>query len=98
MRQQWLDLMRSWAVAPSLAREAFADVSTRYAEAGRYYHVLAHISNVLETLESIRFCAENWNALRLAAWLHDVVYNSRASDNEERSADYAVALCDRLRI
>ena len=34
--------------------------------------------------------------LCLAAWLHDVIYDSRASDNEERSAEYAHNVLKRL--
>ena len=37
-----------------------------------------------------------YNEITLAAWLHDVIYDSRATDNEERSADYAQSLCAKL--
>jgi hypothetical protein len=40
----------------------------------------------------------NLNAVKLAAWLHDVIYESKASDNEERSAEYAERLCEELAI
>ena len=36
--------------------------------------------------------------MKLAAWLHDVIYDSKASDNEERSAQYAERLCEELAI
>jgi predicted metal-dependent HD superfamily phosphohydrolase len=34
----------------------------------------------------------------LAVWLHDVIYDSRAADNEERSAEYGERLCQQLSI
>ena len=40
----------------------------------------------------------NLNAVKLAAWLHDVIYDSKASDNEERSAEYAERLSEKLSI
>jgi predicted metal-dependent HD superfamily phosphohydrolase len=36
--------------------------------------------------------------VKLAAWLHDVIYDSKASDNEERNALYAERLCGQLAI
>ena len=40
----------------------------------------------------------NLNDVKLAALLHDVIYDSKASDNEERSAVYAERLCEELAI
>jgi predicted metal-dependent HD superfamily phosphohydrolase len=53
---------------------------------------------VLATVEKRAHHAKNPNAVRLAAWLHDVIYDTRASDNEERSAQYAQQLCAELSI
>jgi predicted metal-dependent HD superfamily phosphohydrolase len=72
------------------ADEVFADLFRRYGEPGRHYHTLDHIAAVLDTV--VRIEPAPAPALLLAAWLHDVVYDSRASDNEERSAEYARAL------
>jgi predicted metal-dependent HD superfamily phosphohydrolase len=96
MRHKWHDLLRAWAVDPTLADCTFEEVREQYAQSGRCYHTLDHIENVLETVERLGSHARNLNAVRLAAWLHDVIYDSRASDNEERSADYAERLCERL--
>jgi predicted metal-dependent HD superfamily phosphohydrolase len=87
-----------WSVDPSQANEKFEEISRRYVEPGRYYHTLAHIQDVLETVECLRVHAKNLNAVRLAAWLHDVIYDSKASENEERSAEYAERLCTGFRI
>ncbi|MBM4071773.1 MAG: hypothetical protein FJ271_23030 [Planctomycetes bacterium] len=98
MRRAWHDLLRTWAVAESPAEQAFADVCRRYAEPGRYYHTLDHIQDMLMTVQSLAVHAQNLNAIKLAVWLHDVIYDSKASDNEERSAAYAERLCEQLGI
>src|SRR5262249_45039432 len=59
---------------------------------------LEHAMQVATTVESLGSNAEHLDAVRLAAWLHDVIYDSRASDNEERSARYAEQLCQELSI
>jgi predicted metal-dependent HD superfamily phosphohydrolase len=98
LRQAWHDLLSAWSVDSILAEQALEDVVQHYSGPGRFYHTLDHIQNVLETVETLRAHAANLNAVKLAAWLHDVIYDSKASDNEERSARYAERLCEKLSI
>jgi predicted metal-dependent HD superfamily phosphohydrolase len=98
LRRKWRDLLGAWAVTPSLADEMFGDIRHRYSGPGRFYHTLDHIGAMLETVESLGAHARNLNAVKLATWLHDVIYDSKASDNEERSAEYAERLCEKLAI
>ena len=98
LRRQWHDLLSDWAVDPALADRTFEEVREHYAGPGRFYHTLDHVQNVLHTVESLGSYTRHRNAVKLAAWLHDVIYDSRASDNEERSADYSERLCEKLSI
>src|SRR5579875_1866229 len=98
LQRQWHDLLSGWAVDPALTDRTFEEVREHYSGPGRFYHTLDHVQNVLQTVESLGSYARNLNAVKLAAWLHDVIYDSRASDNEERSADCAVRLCEKLSI
>ncbi|HEV2891123.1 MAG TPA: hypothetical protein VGX28_12180 [Frankiaceae bacterium] len=66
----------------------YEDVVARYAEPHRRYHTLRHVAHVLDTADALSGGTAT-EAVRWAAWLHDVVYDTRAADNEERSADYA---------
>jgi predicted metal-dependent HD superfamily phosphohydrolase len=85
-------------VAPAVADRAFEEVCKSYGEPGRFYHTLDHIQHMLDCVDNIGSRARNLNAVSLATWLHDVIYDSRASDNEERSADYTRRLCEELSI
>jgi predicted metal-dependent HD superfamily phosphohydrolase len=96
--RNWHDLLHAWAVDPAVADRIFEDVCKHYAGPGRFYHTLDHVHSVLARVESLSSYARNLNAVKLAAWLHDVIYDSRASDNEERSAEYAEQLCAELSI
>ena len=98
LRRKWHDFLGAWGVTPSLADEMFEDVRQHYTESARFYHTLEHIGAMLETVESLAAFARNLNAVRLAVWLHDVIYDSRASDNEARSAEYTKQMCQKLSI
>jgi predicted metal-dependent HD superfamily phosphohydrolase len=98
LRRKWHDLLRAWAVDPTLTDRTFEDTCKQYSGPDRFYHTLDHVQNVLETVEDLGPYARNLNAVNLAVWLHDVIYDSRASDNEERSAEYAERLCEELSI
>lgn len=97
-RERWQALLRGWDVDPSQANHYFEEVRKSYAGPGRFYHTLDHVLDVLGTVECLGSCARNLRAVKLATWLHDVIYDSRASDNEELSAQYAERLCEELAI
>src|SRR5579864_1986252 len=98
LRQQWHDLLQVWAVDPHLASQTFDEICEHYAEPARHYHTLVHIQEVLRHVENLSHYARNPAVVKLAAWLHDIIYDSKASDNEERSAAYAEDLWRRLSI
>lgn len=67
----------------------FARLSDAYGEAGRFYHDTTHIEECLthlsEHVELAGYAAE----VEAAIWFHDAVYDTKAADNEEQSADWA---------
>ena len=94
----WDGLMADLGVLPEAAQPVFANLRRRYSEPGRFYHTLAHVAHVLADIERAAptLTVPDANALRLAVWFHDVVYDPRAADNEERSADFALAALEHL--
>lgn len=68
---------------PVLA-EAEAFALPYYAEAHRAYHNAEHVRAVLHALESRQVLTP---MLALAVWGHDLIYDPRKHDNEQRSAD-----------
>lgn len=54
-------------------------------EPHRHYHTLKHVKEMLRHYDG------SSRELIAAIWLHDIIYDPRASDNEERSADQARA-------
>ena len=61
----------------------------RYAEPHRAYHTMQHITECFAVLEPAAVLARDLGAVQLALWFHDAIYDTRAHDNEARSAAWA---------
>lgn len=85
----WESLLNAMGVERSSARPLFADLTTRYTAPERHYHNLDHIAHCLETAATLQHVAHDYWAIQLAIWFHDVIYDTRAHDNEAQSAAYA---------
>ena len=60
-----------------------------YSQPHRAYHNLQHLQTMLTEFDSARQLCANPEAVEMAIWFHDAVYDTHAKDNEEKSA----ALC-----
>jgi predicted metal-dependent HD superfamily phosphohydrolase len=73
------------------SRTEWAAVVAAWSEPHRRYHDLAHLAAVLGLTGELAGAAPDPDAVRLAAWYHDVVYDPRRPDNEQVSAERARA-------
>ncbi|MEH2282518.1 MAG: hypothetical protein V7K90_14515 [Nostoc sp.] len=94
----WQHTLQPFGVDQVTAEKAFDLLVAAYSTPGRYYHTLKHIDRILSTIQILQGYTNNLAAVQLAAWFHDVVYDTQAQDNEKRSADYAVELLSNLGI
>lgn len=58
----------------------------RYQGPDRHYHGLTHIEAMLTLARENRALLDDFEAVEAAIWFHDAIYDSRAKDNEARSA------------
>jgi predicted metal-dependent HD superfamily phosphohydrolase len=73
------------------SRTEWVAVVAAWSEPHRRYHDLAHLAAVLGLIGELDAAAEDGDAVRLAAWYHDVVYDPHRDDNEAVSAARARA-------
>ena len=85
LEQRWVALWQRLG-AQGNANVVYNDLVTRYSEPHRAYHTLEHIGHCLDELEQVRHLATNPDAVELALWYHDAIYDTKAKDSEERSA------------
>jgi predicted metal-dependent HD superfamily phosphohydrolase len=83
LRDKWTRLCRSLGGVPA---DAFDTIAAHYSEGRRFYHTLDHIAALLALFDAFRPLAKDPDAVELALWFHDIVYDTRAADNEEKSA------------
>jgi Uncharacterized protein conserved in bacteria len=62
------------------------ELETAYNLPGRHYHTLQHIEQMLILLDEVKEACADLEALQLAIFYHDIVYNAQRKDNEAQSA------------
>jgi len=78
-------------VAAHLTEELREDLLARWSETHRKHHTVTHLHQMLDVIglladSGLEFDRE---AVELAAWFHDAIYEIGRDDNEDRSAELA---------
>jgi len=73
---------------------AWEELQARYSEPHRAYHTLQHLEECFAWFEQARSLARAPGEIAFALFYHDAVYDTHASDSEERSAALAVHVID----
>ncbi|MFJ6849114.1 hypothetical protein ACIQM3_01040 [Streptomyces sp. NPDC091271] len=92
LRGRWREALLAARGGTGLAPdpEPYADaLLARWAEPQRRYHTTAHLTQVLDRVDTLAGHAADPDLVRLAVWFHDAVYRPDRSENEERSAALA---------
>lgn len=78
------------------------DLFARHAEPARAYHTLEHLNEAFglldRHLDPSLFSDVDRFEIETALWFHDAIYDPRAKDNEEQSAELAVGALGSLGI
>lgn len=105
LKSQWDRAMKPFKVNPHLSQNLFIELVAAYSNPKRFYHNLNHVKQVLTTIEEIRqhrltpqLTTLDFSIIRVAAWFHDIFYDPKSDDNEEKSANYAELALNQLKL
>jgi predicted metal-dependent HD superfamily phosphohydrolase len=74
-----------------LTEELREDLLARWSETHRKHHTVAHLHEMLDAIGELADTGIEFDreAVELAAWYHDAIYEIGRDDNEDRSAELA---------
>ena len=75
------------------SNKEFEKILLSYSEPQRHYHTLNHIKKCLDEFDSAKDLMDNPDLVEFAIWYHDIIYNPKSKDNEEKSAELAYNIC-----
>ena len=78
---------RSLSDKSAAAETVYGRLRELYGEPHRHYHTLNHIRHCLREFDQAAALMGDPDAVEMALWFHDVIYQPGARDNEWRSAE-----------
>ncbi len=70
-------------------------IMDRWGEPHRYWHTPNHLNEMLEGIKDLykdkKVSEREYNILMIAAIFHDIVYDTKRNDNEEKSVEYMMS-------
>lgn len=86
----WAEALEKLNVREELGKSYLNAILQAYAHPTRFYHNLQHLQEITDFIETSNIPLDYPGEVLFALLFHDVVYDSKASDNEEQSAEAAV--------
>lgn len=89
LEAEWRTDMAAVGADQNRATTAFKKLLDRHREPHRRYHGLTHLEALFGLLRDYAPAIAHGSPARLAVWWHDAVYEPKAIDNEQQSANLA---------
>ena len=90
LKNTFLSLAANYSSDKTLHLTLWEEIVENHTNKKRYYHTLEHLESLLFQLTPIKTEINHWNTILFTLFYHDVIYNSLKSNNEEKSAEFAI--------
>ncbi|RFS24922.1 hypothetical protein DVR12_06960 [Chitinophaga silvatica] len=89
LKTYWFQLHQAWTSDKDFIEQSFIQLLTAYAQKKRYYHNISHIQSMFSSLNQCSHEVDDAEIIAFSIFFHDIVYDVKKSDNEEKSAEKA---------
>ena len=79
-------------ISSDVALHHWQELKKAYSTKSRYYHNLSHLTEMVGCFETYKDQLGFPDEVLFAIFYHDIIYKSTRKDNEQKSAEYAVAV------
>jgi predicted metal-dependent HD superfamily phosphohydrolase len=94
----WNKLCNHYTKDVQLITDLYNEIVKQYSQRERYYHNLNHIESMLKLAKEFKSEISDLRTFYFSIWYHDIVYNPKRNDNEEKSAEFAQDRLSKLHI
>lgn len=98
LKEKWNSLTTEYKISKEISEKYFQIIVEKYSEKKRFYHNLTHIYSLLENAEKLKSSFQEYGTVCFAIWFHDIIYNTKRSNNEEKSAELAIKALGEMQI
>ena len=89
INQIWNIILQNYSSDMALHETLWNDLVNAYTHESRHYHNIDHITHMIGLASTYKSHIEHPNALFLAIFYHDIVYDVKRHDNELKSWEFA---------
>ena len=98
LKEMWRELCIAYTTDTILIDKRWNELKDAYTHKNRYYHNLDHLENMFREFSTCFHLLDEFKAFQFAIFYHDIIYNVKKKDNEEKSAELANAQLWELKV
>ncbi|RNA62246.1 hypothetical protein D1631_10045 [Chryseobacterium nematophagum] len=91
-------LFSTYSDNKNLENEFWKELEKNYTNRKRHYHNLNHLESMINELETLGIEIRDWDSVLFSIFYHDIFYQSTAKDNEEKSAEKAKIVLQKINL
>ena len=89
LKSNFYQLVSKYISGVEMRDRLWTEIEMTYSQKKRYYHNLDHLTYMLRLAKEHWEEVEDWDVLLFSIFYHDIVYNVKRKDNEDKSAKLA---------